>query len=37
MTERYNVTYIGIDAIGLGEGIYQLVKQFYPAAVPLNI
>lgn len=33
MTERYNVTYIGIDATGLGEGIYQLVKQFYPAAV----
>lgn len=33
MTERYNVTYIGIDATGLGEGVYQLVKQFYPAAV----
>ena len=33
MTERYNVTYIGIDATGLGEGVYQLVKQFYPAAI----
>lgn len=33
MTERYNVTYIGIDATGLGEGVYQLVKQFYPAVV----
>ncbi|OCG78796.1 oxidoreductase [Gilliamella sp. Nev6-6] len=33
MTEKYNVTYIGIDATGLGEGVYQLVKQFYPAVV----
>lgn len=33
MTERYNVTYIGIDATGLGEGVYQLVKLFYPAVV----
>lgn len=33
MTERYNVTYIGIDATGLGVGVYQLVKQFFPAAV----
>lgn len=33
MAERYNVTYIGIDATGLGEGVYQLVKQFYPAVV----
>ncbi|WP_392565152.1 terminase family protein [Utexia brackfieldae] len=31
MTERYNVTYIGIDATGLGVGVYQIVKQFYPA------
>lgn len=31
MTERYNVTYIGMDATGLGVGVYQLVKQFYPA------
>lgn len=30
MTERYNVTYIGIDITGIGEGVYQLVKQFFP-------
>ncbi|MCQ4053355.1 terminase ATPase subunit family protein [Aeromonas sp. SG16] len=32
MCDRYNVTYIGIDTTGIGEGVYQLVKQFYPAA-----
>ncbi len=31
MCDRYNVTYIGIDTTGIGEGVYQLVKQFYPA------
>ncbi|WP_068634917.1 terminase ATPase subunit family protein [Thauera butanivorans] len=31
--ERYNVTFIGIDASGLGVGVYQLVKQFRPDAV----
>ncbi|WP_153111535.1 terminase large subunit domain-containing protein [Propionivibrio limicola] len=28
----YNVTYIGIDATGIGQGVFQLVRQFYPAA-----
>lgn len=31
MTQRYNVTYIGIDVTGIGEGVYQLVKQFFPS------
>ena len=31
LCQRYNVTYIGIDVTGIGEGVYQLVKQFYPA------
>ncbi len=31
MTQRYNVMYIGIDVTGIGEGVYQLVKQFFPA------
>lgn len=31
MCDRYNVSYIGIDTTGIGEGVYQLVKQFYPA------
>lgn len=30
MTQRYNVTYIGIDITGIGEGVYQLVKKFFP-------
>lgn len=30
LTERYNVTYIGIDSTGLGASVYQLVKQFFP-------
>jgi uncharacterized protein YjcR len=29
---QYRVTYMGIDASGVGAGVYQLVKQFYPAA-----
>lgn len=32
VTESYNVTYIGIDVTGIGQGVYQLVKQFYPTA-----
>ncbi|MGO1072721.1 terminase ATPase subunit family protein [Lysobacter sp. CA199] len=31
ITARYRVTYIGIDASGVGAGVYQLVKQFFPA------
>jgi uncharacterized protein YjcR len=29
--EIYNVTYIGIDMTGIGAGVHQLVKQFFPA------
>ena len=36
MTERYNVVYMGIDATGMCAGVYQIVKKFYPAAVPLQ-
>lgn len=32
ITERYAVVYIGIDATGMGQGVYQLVKQFFPNA-----
>jgi len=31
ITERYNVTYIGIDVTGIGHGVHQLVRQFFPA------
>lgn len=30
MTKRYRVTYIGIDITGIGEGVYQLVRKFFP-------
>lgn len=36
ITERYNVTYIGIDVTGIGQGVYQLVKQFFPNATPFS-
>ncbi|GJL37047.1 oxidoreductase [Enterobacter hormaechei] len=32
ITRRYNVTYIGIDSTGVGDGVYKTVKQFFPAA-----
>jgi hypothetical protein len=32
MLERYHVAYIGIDTTGVGQGVYQLVRQYYPAA-----
>ncbi|MCD7096998.1 terminase family protein [Stenotrophomonas sp. MMGLT7] len=30
ITQRYWVTYIGIDATGMGTGVAQLVRQFFP-------
>jgi uncharacterized protein YjcR len=36
MTKKYRVTYIAIDCTGIGNGVYQLVKEFFPAAVGLN-
>ncbi|MBN4667218.1 terminase ATPase subunit family protein [Pandoraea nosoerga] len=30
-TERYTVTYIGIDRTGIGDAVFQLVKKFFPA------
>ncbi len=29
--EAYHVTYIGIDRTGIGDAVYELVKQFFPA------
>lgn len=31
LTNRYAVEYIGIDATGIGQGVFQLVQQFFPA------
>ena len=36
ITERYNVSYMAIDTTGIGQGVYQLVKQFFAAVVALN-
>lgn len=36
ITECYNVTYIGIDTTGIGQGVYQLVTQFFPGARAFN-
>jgi uncharacterized protein YjcR len=32
LTNRYAVEYIGVDATGIGQGVFQLVQQFFPAA-----
>lgn len=36
ITESYNVTYIGIDATGIGQGVFQLVKQFFPCVTEIT-
>jgi len=36
ITKRYWVTYIGIDATGMGSGVAQLVKQFFPGVTTFN-
>jgi len=33
---QYNVTYMAIDTTGIGAGVYELVKKFYPAVVALH-
>lgn len=32
ITQDFNVTYIGVDVTGVGQGVYQLVIKFFPAA-----
>lgn len=36
LTKRYCVEYIGIDATGIGQGVFQLVRQFFPAAMEIR-
>jgi uncharacterized protein YjcR len=36
VTQQYNVSYMAIDTTGIGQGVYQLVRQFYPNVVALN-
>lgn len=36
ITERYNVQHIGIDTTGVGIGVYDLVRDFYPKAKSIH-
>jgi uncharacterized protein YjcR len=36
LTKKYNVEYIGIDSTGPGNGVYERVKEFFPAATEIN-
>lgn len=36
VTERYTVTYIGIDVTGIGHGVHQLVRQFFPGVTAIT-
>jgi uncharacterized protein YjcR len=36
MCDRYNVRDIAIDVTGIGQGVYELVKQFFPATRALH-
>lgn len=36
VTQRYWVTYIGIDTTGMGSGVAQLVKQFFPGVTTFS-
>lgn len=36
MTEKYNVTHIALDSTGLGHGVYQIVKKFFPRVKDLQ-
>lgn len=36
LTQTYNVEHIAIDTTGLGQGVYQLVRQFFPSVEGIN-
>ena len=36
MTRRYNVAALVVDTTGIGQGVFQLVQKFYPAARGIN-
>jgi hypothetical protein len=36
MFDRYNVRDIAIDVTGIGQGVYELVKQFFPGVRALH-
>lgn len=36
LCQRFNVQHIGIDITGVGYGVFDLVKDFYPRATPIH-
>ncbi|WJM90979.1 terminase family protein [Pseudomonas brenneri] len=36
LTERFNVQHIGIDTTGVGYGVFDLVRDFYPRATSIH-
>ncbi|MCM2317960.1 MAG: terminase family protein [Pseudomonas sp.] len=36
LVERFNVQHIGIDITGVGYGVFDLVRDFYPRATPIH-
>ncbi|WWF61804.1 hypothetical protein VRC18_18255 [Pseudomonas trivialis] len=36
LTERFNVQHIGIDTTGIGYGVFDLVRDFYPRATAIH-
>jgi len=36
LTERYNVTYIGIDTSTIGSGVFEMVRAFFPLATAIT-
>jgi len=36
LTERFNVQHIGIDTTGIGYGVYDIVRDFYPRATSIH-
>lgn len=36
ITQRYNVAAMTVDTTGIGQGVYQLVQKFFPAARGIN-
>lgn len=36
LTERYNVSFIGIDRTGIGDAVYRLVLKFFPRVTPFR-
>ena len=36
LCQKYNVEHMGIDVSGMGVGVFELVKKFYPGATPIT-